>query len=61
MTKRNAPIHVVHLNQPSHEALVRGARYLLDLTERKFGEEIRARVKRGCEAEEAREMGEAAP
>ena len=56
MTKRiPEPIGVVHLNQPSPEAIRRGMIYLLDLTERKRGDELRARVER-----ERREKGEAA-
>lgn len=35
MTRAPTPIKVIHRNRPSHEALVRGARYLLDLTARK--------------------------
>ena len=58
MTKRiPEPIRVVHINQPSPEAIRRGMIYLLDLTERERGDELRAQVER---ERRERETGEAA-
>ena len=58
MTKRiPEPIRVVHIGSPSPEAIRRGMIYLLDLTERERGDELRAQVER---ERRERETGEAA-
>lgn len=47
MTKRTQqPIEVVIHGSPSPEALARGARVLIAMTERRYGDEIRARLAR---------------